>query len=66
MWHKPAEAYWINAGLAPSPSLRQAYWLLGWVAGQALANRAVLGVPLAPLLWHKLLEGREFEVREKG
>jgi hypothetical protein len=46
--------------------LRQAYWLLGWVAGQALANRAVLGVPLAPLLWHKLLEGREFEVRVRG
>jgi hypothetical protein len=66
IYHKPCEAYWLNAGLVPSPQLRQAFWLLGWVAGQAPANRAVLGVPLAPLLWHKLLGGNEFEVRGRG
>lgn len=61
VYNGSAACYWYNTSLLPSDQTQQQYQTAGWLAAQALHNRTVLGVPLAPLLWQKVLEGDQFQ-----
>lgn len=61
VYNSSAAGYWYNTRLLPSKQAQQQYQTAGWLAGQALHNRTVLGVRLAPLLWQKVLEGDQFQ-----
>ncbi len=65
VYNRAAGCYWLNSGLACSQQLQAAFCFAGWLMAQALCNRAMLGVPLAPLLCCKLLSGSSFEVGEQ-
>jgi len=53
---------WFNTQLVSTDASAQAYFFAGWLIAQAIPNRAVLGVPLSPVLFDKLLDGKEFKV----
>lgn len=60
-YNKDSGIYWFRTGLAESPTLKSAYKFVGWLMAHCIINRATLGVPLAPLLFKKLLmRGREW------
>ena len=61
MYNHSAGCYWYNTQLLPTGHSQQQYQAAGWLAGQALHNRAPLGIPLAPLVWQKVLEGEQFQ-----
>lgn len=61
VYNTTAACYWYNTQLPPTEPRQQQYRAAGWLAGQALHNRAPLGIPLAPLLWQKVLEGNQFQ-----
>lgn len=61
VYKQDAGCYWYNTRLQLSVHAQQQYQVAGWLAGQGLHNRAVLGIRLAPLLWQKLLEGDQFK-----
>lgn len=54
--------------LQPSQHLQAAYWAVGWILGQAMVNRATVGLQLAPLLFHRLLQPTNmgFQVSGQG
>ncbi|KAL3154788.1 hypothetical protein ABBQ38_011331 [Trebouxia sp. C0009 RCD-2024] len=53
VYNHSAACYWYNTQQSPTGHRQQQYRVAGWLAGQALHNRAPLGIPLAPLLWQK-------------
>ena len=61
VYNPSAACYWYNTKLLASEDRQQQYEVAGWLAGQALHNRTVLGVGLAPLLWQKVLQGDQFQ-----
>lgn len=61
VYNHSAACYWYNTQQSPTGHRQQQYRVAGWLAGQALHNRAPLGIPLAPLLWQKVLEGNQFQ-----
>ncbi|KAI8472625.1 MAG: hypothetical protein J3K34DRAFT_503345 [Monoraphidium minutum] len=58
---KSTGAFWPDARLRDGAAARRAFWLAGWLAGQALPNRAALGLRLSPVLFEKLLAGPDFQ-----
>ena len=56
---------WFNAQLERSPGAARGYWFAGWLLAQALPNRAVLGLRLAPAVFEKLLGGAGYTVSRK-
>lgn len=53
---RAAGTWWYNTVLQQTPQLGAAYWATGWLLGQAIINRSLVGVQLAPLLFHMLLQ----------
>ena len=66
VYNDSAACYFYNTRVPPSVHVQQQYQIAGWLAGQALHNRAVLGIRLAPLMWQKILDGEEFQVNERA
>jgi hypothetical protein len=63
IFNRGSGSFWFNSSLVTKRSeLQIAYWLVGWLMGQALHNRAQLGQPFAVLLFRRLLLGDAFEV----
>lgn len=55
---RSAGQYWIDRTLSDSdPQLPMLPRITGWILGQALTNRSVMGVPLPPQLFQVLMAG---------
>lgn len=54
--------FWYNTVLQQNSQHTDLYWRAGWMAGQALHNRAVLQTSLAPMVLQRMLAGDAFEV----
>lgn len=61
VYNNSAACYWYNTRLPLTGRIQQQYQAAGWLAGQALHNRALLGIPVAPLVWQKVLAGKQFQ-----
>ena len=55
-----ANAVWFEPGAPPSPAASAACRAAGWLAAQAVATRAPLGLPLPPTLFARVLAGPLF------
>lgn len=56
-------AIWFNPRLPASGAAARAYWFAGWLLGQALPNRAHVGVQFAAALFDRLAAGADYKVR---
>lgn len=57
---RSAGAYWLDRQQVNSPAAATTARIVGWLLGQALANRAVLGVPLPAQLFQALVGGDQW------
>jgi hypothetical protein len=61
-----AGTWWVNTTLSCSTQLQAAYWAVGWLLGQALVNHCTVGLQLAPLLFHRLLQQPHDQFKVRG
>lgn len=59
-FNRAAGCLWMNEMLTESRTNRARVRYLGWLLAQAVCNRASLGVPLAEVLFTKLIESSSF------
>lgn len=62
LFNRSAGSYWFNTRLTQSQPVQQAYWFAGWLMGQAVPNRSILGVQIATLVFDKLMSGANLQV----